>query len=687
MNMPQSVSSNIAKSNVDDSKISIYSCYYGPAKIFENDVIKPLQVGSANSPLRLPMLQDDDGDNISVLNKSFCEMTGIYWAWKNDSTSDHIGFCHYRRLFSFQNNTDQKVDTHGMIYAERIKSDFEKSFGLDLTSAKAAVAKYDIILPHHFEVTNSFGLKTVREQYEASPSHHASHLDLVRRAMFALCPEDLKHLNDALEGAYIYPANMFVMSRSLFNRYCEWIFPLLFWIEDRIDVMGMDAVERRAVGFLAERLLTTYILKLRKSDSTLRIAEFDRVFVRNTSPLPKEPQLPTTSLPVVTVVASTDESYASHMAALAVSIASTISKGTWLDLIILCGTLAEGTRKNLQEIQASFPNMSISFVEMEGEYISAKVHSYFPQATLYRLSIAEILKSRERIIFVDTDGIVTEDISSLGTMDLEGKIVAAVHDTTMESFRNMKVPVMAECGNMDAETYCKTYLGMADASYSYFQAGFLIMDLNALREQNLSDKMVSDVLSRPYWFLDQDILNKYLVGQVKFLDPRWNVVALDARHRSYLSNAAQAELARVQGNPAFIHYAGPGKPWNSTGHARAQDYWVCLRKTPFYETTLLQTSSLHTSQVETLQQHVEALKLQVEFVKSQMDVLQPQLGSLQPHVGGLLQQVAAIKSQVDVIEQRMKKGSLSISAKRIRERFTKLGRSIKKRVRPHRRSS
>ena len=65
----------------------------------------PLQVGKALSDLDLGLLGDNTGDNISVKNKSYCELTGLYWAWKNLKGIDVIGLCHYRRYFdkrSFQ---------------------------------------------------------------------------------------------------------------------------------------------------------------------------------------------------------------------------------------------------------------------------------------------------------------------------------------------------------------------------------------------------------------------------------------------------------------------------------------------------------------------------------------------------------------------------------------------------------
>jgi lipopolysaccharide biosynthesis glycosyltransferase len=556
-------------------------------------------------------------------------MTGIYWAWKNDRTSDFVGFCHYRRLFSFHNHTNQRVDVHGMVYADRIGRNFEQDFGLDLASVQAAVTSHNIILPHHFDVRTA-DMKSVRDQYIRSPGHHAAHLDLARRALFALAPADLKWFDEVMADRFMYPANMFIMSRLQFDRYCEWIFPLLFWLEDRIDPMGLLPADRRAVGYLAERLFSVYILKLRKSDPSLHMLEAARVFVRNTAPAPSEPPLPVTELPVISVVASTDEAYAPHLAALTISLATTINAQTWLDLIILCGTLTAQTRRNIESITDGFPNMSVSFVEMEGEFASARVHSYFQKATLYRLNIAEVLQSRDRIVFIDTDGIVTQDIAQLRTLDLEGNIVAAVHDATMESFRNKKVPVLAECGNINADTYCTTYLGMGQAAESYFQGGFLVMDIAAIRREKLSQRMITDVLSRPYWFLDQDVLNKHLVGHVKFLDMKWNFVYLDAHHRSYLPNGRQVALDRAQSNPAFIHFAGYGKPWNAGGHPRSQDYWSCLRQTPFYESMLLQALRSATPQSPPPQKE---------------------------------------------------NGPLSRFARRVHKRFAKLSRSIKKRVR------
>ena len=67
----------------------------------------PVHVGaegkkdSDGNDLDLGYVKDNTGDNISLKNPSFCELTGLYWAWKNVD-SDYVGLAHYRRHFSEQ---------------------------------------------------------------------------------------------------------------------------------------------------------------------------------------------------------------------------------------------------------------------------------------------------------------------------------------------------------------------------------------------------------------------------------------------------------------------------------------------------------------------------------------------------------------------------------------------------------
>ena len=96
-------------------KVKILLAYFKPTYLFKNDLLIPVHAGRAVAmlesrdgfltPEQIKWMQkntigDDSGDNISRLNRNFCEMTVQYWAWKNfDAVGnpDFIGFMQYRR--------------------------------------------------------------------------------------------------------------------------------------------------------------------------------------------------------------------------------------------------------------------------------------------------------------------------------------------------------------------------------------------------------------------------------------------------------------------------------------------------------------------------------------------------------------------------------------------------------------
>ncbi|EAM0315351.1 DUF4422 domain-containing protein, partial [Campylobacter coli] len=97
-------------------KVKILVGYHKPATLIKNEIFTPIHLGrdlatqaSKDGEMSQEdfdwmcenMIGDNTGENISYLNRYFCELTGIYWAWKNYDklgNPDYIGFAHYRRL-------------------------------------------------------------------------------------------------------------------------------------------------------------------------------------------------------------------------------------------------------------------------------------------------------------------------------------------------------------------------------------------------------------------------------------------------------------------------------------------------------------------------------------------------------------------------------------------------------------
>lgn len=183
----------------------------------------PLHVGAAGKP-RLGFATDDTGDNISSKNDNFCELTGLYWAWRNLKNTDAIGLCHYRRYFKASQN---QID--------------------------AMLGKIDCILPkprHYF-------IETTYSQY--IHAHHAIDLDMTRKIIAERHPDYLAAFDATMKSTKGHRFNMLIMKRTLLDRYCTWLFDILFELERRLDISSYSDNDRRVFGFVGERLLDVWI--------------------------------------------------------------------------------------------------------------------------------------------------------------------------------------------------------------------------------------------------------------------------------------------------------------------------------------------------------------------------------------------------------------------------------------------
>lgn len=175
---------------------------------------------------------DGFGDNIASLNSSFCELTALYWIWKNDQSLTK-GLVHYRRLFTEPGNQNRLLDT---------------------TTADLLLQDYDIILPQKYWL-----IENVKRHYA---SHHISDdIERLREAIATVYPQYLSTFDICMNAYYTYPYNMQIAHYDVFNSYCKWLFDILFALRTTVDEKNRDAYQRRLYGFLSERLMNVYVLK------------------------------------------------------------------------------------------------------------------------------------------------------------------------------------------------------------------------------------------------------------------------------------------------------------------------------------------------------------------------------------------------------------------------------------------
>ena len=204
----------------------------------KDSIYMPIQVG-AEGKEDLGYIGDNTGDNISLKNSSFCELTGLYWAWKN-LNADYIGLSHYRRHFTCCKNIPKKE---------------EDKFKVLLTKEQAntLLEKVDIILPK------------IRKYYIENLYDHYKHtmyietLDETRKIIEEQCPEYLKEFDKLHKRTSAHMFNMFIMKKEYLDKYCTWLFNILFELEKRIDPKQYDSFHARYLGRISELLLDVWI--------------------------------------------------------------------------------------------------------------------------------------------------------------------------------------------------------------------------------------------------------------------------------------------------------------------------------------------------------------------------------------------------------------------------------------------
>lgn len=204
----------------------------------------PLHVGKEGKE-DIGYLGDNTGESISIKNPNYCELTGIYWLWKNKQDSDIIGISHYRRYFTKQH------------FFRNPKYFLNKKY------IEKSLEKYDIILPKR-EIYK----ESANEQY-CLESGFIKDLNIIREIISEKYPQYLNVYDKVMNQNLMHQFNMLVCTKKVYDEYCTWLFDILFNLEQKIDLNnGYNDYQKRIYGFLSERLLNVWVyhnkLKIKK---------------------------------------------------------------------------------------------------------------------------------------------------------------------------------------------------------------------------------------------------------------------------------------------------------------------------------------------------------------------------------------------------------------------------------------
>ena len=209
----------------------------------------PVQVGAAQHEHLEGFAHDDTGDNISLKNPRYCELTALWWGWRN-LDCDWLGLVHYRRHFAGK-------DERGILSAQEALQLIQ--------TGNVVVAK-----------ARNYRIETIASHYMHTFDQDGSQLDALRAGVEAVSPERLSALEEHLNQTRGHMFNMLFMPRAQLDDYCTWLFDVLEVTEKHIDFSELNDFHARCVGRLGERLLDVWLKSEGIEPHELRMKSLER---------------------------------------------------------------------------------------------------------------------------------------------------------------------------------------------------------------------------------------------------------------------------------------------------------------------------------------------------------------------------------------------------------------------------
>lgn len=225
-------------------KVKIIVCAHKKCEMPSDSMYLPLHVGAEGkkNPDGSPMdfgsgwQKDNTGENISDLNPYFCELTGLYWAWKN-LHADYIGLVHYRRVFAGKYADLKDIAGSAISYQE-----FEP-----------LLDQYHVFVPKK----RLYLIETLESHY--AHTHGEEHLKICREIVNKRSPEYLKTYDKVLKRRWGYMFNMMILPEEFLDEYCSWLFDILFPLFKQIGHKGLSAFDSRYCGRVSEILFNVWL--------------------------------------------------------------------------------------------------------------------------------------------------------------------------------------------------------------------------------------------------------------------------------------------------------------------------------------------------------------------------------------------------------------------------------------------
>lgn len=265
----------------------------------------------------------------------------------------------------------------------------------------------------------------------------------------------------------------------------------------------------------------------------------------------------------IKLVFGVDGGYSQHLAVTLRSLLENNRRNAF-DIFVITLNMTETDERKVRSVVDDFGNARIRFQAFDiARYSHFRTDGHISHASYLRIFIPEILpESEERVLYLDCDMVVQQDIAPLWESDLGDKVIGAVGNPYFVRHDDLGMPPDAD----------------------YFNAGVLLMDLRRWREQGATARLIS-FIERHHAHLyahDQDALNAVFLNQFAALAAHWNFQTSMLWCEPERLGLSYGAFRRLLESPAIIHYTTPSKPWHFRNtHPQKEVYYRYLLKTPY----------------------------------------------------------------------------------------------------------
>lgn len=285
----------------------------------------------------------------------------------------------------------------------------------------------------------------------------------------------------------------------------------------------------------------------------------------------------------VAVAFSSSNFYVPYLSVVLMSLADHASEDRNYDIVIFTQDINDYNKEALKDLVCR-KNISLRFFYVsdffKGKDIYVPRHiSSVTIETYYRLLAPMIFTAYPKVIFMDSDTLIIEDISNLYDTDVSKYPLAATRELLFQS-------ALTE-GERNISEFLDT-LGLKDPE-KYFQAGVILFNNKYFNENNLSEKLLENIQNKKYEMVDQDALNEICQEKALLVSNRWNYAPLSEKSQHFLDFMPETDKKAYLAikNPGIIHFIGAHwKPWCIVENKYDHIWWRYCRQTPFYEEAL-----------------------------------------------------------------------------------------------------